>query len=110
MTEQVLEVKTDLKEGRKTDQKTVFHDILSNEKTRPEEKENRYLISEAQTVIGAGTLTTAHILCTLTFHLLDNPLILQKLQNELVTISEPKWQQLEKLPYLVGFLTHLHWA
>lgn len=107
MKDHVLEVKTDLTEGRKTNQKTIFYDILSNGKIRPEEKENSYLICEAQTVIGAGTLTTAHMLCTLTFHLLDNPLILQKLQHELMTISEPKWQQLEKLPYLVGFLIHL---
>lgn len=103
MKDNVLEVKADLKEGREADQKTIFLDILSNEDIRAEEKESSYLICEAQTIIAAGTLTTSHMLCLLTFHLLDNPKILQRLQEELRTVAEPKWQQLERLPYLARF-------
>lgn len=103
MRDHVLEVKADLKEGREADQKTIFHDILTNENIRPEEKESSYLSDEAQTIIAAGTLTTAHALSVITFHLLDQPKILQRLQEELSTLSAPKWQQLEQLPYLVCF-------
>ena len=51
-------------------------------------------------------MTTAHILSTVSFHLLDNPNILDRLQRELENLMssenpQPTWQQLERLPYLV---------
>lgn len=101
MKTHVIEVKNDLKEGRKNERTTVFHDILSNKNIRPQEKDTNHLATEAQTFIAAGTITTTHILSTLTFYILDNSEILQKLQSELQTVSQPTWQQLEALPYLV---------
>lgn len=52
------------------------------------------------------TTTTAHTLCVLTFHLLQNPEILKKLQLELESVipepdSQPRWSELEQLPFLV---------
>ena len=53
-----------------------------------------------------GTLTTAHVLSTISFHLVENPEIVAQLQQELKVVMKdssqsPRWQQLEKLPYLV---------
>ena len=64
-----------------------------------------HLQDEAQVIIGAGTITTAHILATTTFYLIDNPSIRGKLQAELKPLIQetgrkPKWYQLEQLPYL----------
>lgn len=103
----MIEVKDELAKGNKPKgQKTIFYDILTSDNLRPQEKETAYLMDESQTLIAAGTVTTAHILTTLTFHLLDNPEILKKLQAELQTVvsdgqSRVPWQQLEQLPYMV---------
>ena len=101
-----------MEEGRKqTGQTTIFYEVLSNDRVRPQEKTTDYLQDEAQTVMGAGTVTTAHILALATFYILDNPAILEKLQSELATILDeksnpsPRWQQLEQLPYLSAVIT-----
>jgi len=103
----ILKVKNELEEGHKpTGQTTVFLDILTNPNLRPQEKETEHLIDETFVVIGAGTVTTAHILSVITFHLINNRDMLAKLQSELCTLmpdsqSEVEWSQLEKLPYMV---------
>ena len=100
-------MKSDLQEGRgKPDTKTVLHDVLTNDQIRPEEKDTERLKWELNSLVAAGTLTTAHVLSVLTFHILSNPEILGRLQKELQTVmpdadSKPGWAQLEKLPYLV---------
>lgn len=77
---------------------------------RPQEKDTDYLQDEAQTIIGAGTVTTAHILAIMTFYITNNPKILARLQEELSTVMSeqnpsPKWQRLEQLPYLTAVIT-----
>lgn len=77
-----------------------------NEQIRPEEKAVPHLANEADVLMGAGTTTTAHILSTLTYHVIRNPKILERLQSELGTVMSetqpsPTWQQLEQLPFLV---------
>jgi len=91
-------------------QTTIFYEVLSNDEVRPQEKDTDYLQDEAQTIIGAGTATTGHILALLTFYINDNPKILARLQEELGTIMSdenpsPKWQRLEQLPYLTAVIT-----
>ena len=54
------------------------------------------------------TTTTAHTLAVLMFHILQNPGILNKVQRELGSMmsepnSQPRWSELEQLPYLVRF-------
>lgn len=104
--QQINDFKLDLAKGRKmTGQRTIFYDMLANDQVRPQEKESQHLRTEAQAVMGAGTVTTAHLLAIVSFHLLDNPDILAKMQAELKTImpskdTKPQWQQLEQLPYL----------
>jgi cytochrome P450 len=103
---QIDDFKEDLAKGRKiTEQRTIFYDILENDQVRPQEKESVHLSDEAVGIMGAGTLTTAHLLAIVSFHILDNPDILAKMQAELKTVmlekdARPQWQQLEQLPYL----------
>jgi cytochrome P450 len=63
-------------------------------------------MDEGFILVGAGGETTAQTLAVLTFHLLNNPLVLRKLRAELDSaMPDPErqlpWQQLEQLPYLV---------
>jgi cytochrome P450 len=67
------------------------------------------LSDEGNILIGAGSETTAQILAVLSYHLISNPAVLAKLQKELETVmpdpnTPVKWQQLERLPYLVSLL------
>jgi cytochrome P450 len=90
-------------------QTTIFYDVLSNPQVRPQEKEIDHLQDEAQVIIGAGTITTAHILAATTFYLINNPSIRGKLQAELEPLMQetggkPEWSQLEQLPYLSAII------
>ena len=108
---QVIEAKETIARGEKpVGQETIFYDVLTNDQVRPQEKETDHLQDEAQTIIGAGTVTTAHILALTSFYLVDNPPVLEKLQKELGNLMSetgpyPKWQQLEQLPYLTAVIT-----
>ncbi|KAL6714742.1 hypothetical protein ACLMJK_008167 [Lecanora helva] len=108
---QVLEAKAEVAAGEKPKgQTTIFYDVLSNPDCRPEEKDIDHLQDQAQELIGAGTVTTAHILAYTTFRILWNPSVRAKLEAELGEImsrtgGKPKWTQLEQLPYLTGVIT-----
>ena len=108
---QILQAKVDMAAGEKpTGQTSIFYDVLSNPDCRPEEKETDHLQDQAQEIIGAGTVTTGHILARVTFHLLCDPSICSKLEAELGEImaqtnGKPKWSQLEQLPYLTAVIT-----
>lgn len=85
-------------------EKTIFHQILNSD-LDPRERTSTRLIEEARTLIGAGTVTTAHTLTVASFHLLDNPEVLQKLLTELKSAfpdpsMPPSLPELERLPYL----------
>ena len=107
MHKEIVEIKEELAKGNKPGGRTtIFYDILTNNNLRPQEKQTAYLMDESQVVVAAGTVTTAHILSILTYHLIDNPEILEKLQSELRTVmpdsqTQATWQQLESLPYMV---------
>lgn len=54
-------------------------------------------------------MTVSHMLSVMAFHIVENKDILKRLRTELKTVmpdpgSQPKWNQLEKLPYLVSTL------
>ena len=64
------------------------------------------LYEEAQALMFGGTDIVANSLMTGAFHILENPDILQKLKEELLVAwpeieQVPKYEELEKLPYLV---------
>src|SRR5436305_6382472 len=89
---------------QKTTQSTVFKELLDSDLPR-EEKTVQRLAEEAQTVVAAGQVTTAHFLKMTSFHILANPEILRELKEELILVmpsdgSLPPISKLEKLPYL----------
>lgn len=85
---------------------TIFQAMLDSD-LPPEEKAADRLQDEGQTLVGAGSETTAKALSLITFYLLQNKPLLQRLREELATVpAEPGRDsllpQLEKLPYLVS--------
>ncbi|KAE9963141.1 hypothetical protein BLS_009608 [Venturia inaequalis] len=87
---------------------TIFHGLLYS--SLPEsEKGTLRLTDEGLTIIGAGTVTTAHTLAVIFFHLLSEPKIFSKLQEELTSASQRKttlhWDHLSNLPYLSAIVS-----
>src|SRR5689334_16111274 len=92
---------------------TVFLSMIQSD--LPElEKLTMRLAAEAQTLLLAGTDTTAVTLSIMTYHLIDNPLVLNKLRTEILnTVSDAtNLPVLEQLPYLTAVileaLRHMH--
>lgn len=84
---------------------TVFHALRDDPGLPPEEKAAPRLIAEATSLVGAGTLTSAHMLSITSYHVLANPRVLEKLIAEVEdAIPDPRNSPgipgLEKLPYL----------
>jgi cytochrome P450 len=78
---------------------------MLNSSLPPAEKRLERLVDESEGVVAAGSITTAHVLRTTSFHLLANPGILHKLKTELTSAIPNSGtliplQQLEQLPYL----------
>ncbi|KAI1259841.1 cytochrome P450 [Xylariaceae sp. FL1019] len=91
--------------------KNVFQEMRDSKHLPDSDRNEAYYKNEAVSFIGAGTETTAGSLATLSYHLLANPHMLQKLREELQTVMHagrefrdepPTWAQLEALPYLVS--------
>ncbi|CAF9935909.1 MAG: hypothetical protein ALECFALPRED_006634 [Alectoria fallacina] len=84
---------------------TVFHSLRDDDDLPLSEKSLPRLVMEAKSLVGAGTLTSAHMLSMTTYHVLMNPPILSKLMAELEEaipdVSIPcSLQNLEQIPYL----------
>jgi cytochrome P450 len=85
------------------DNPTIFESILSSDLPASEKTSER-LVGEAESVVGAGALTVAHYLTTTVYHILANPAILQKLQEEMKTVMPdpntlPPIHELNQLTY-----------
>jgi cytochrome P450 len=82
---------------------TIFHDILNSGLPDSELSPER-LQGEGETVVAAGTLTSAHYLKTAIYHILANPAVLQRLRDELkeampCSDTLPPFEELNQLPY-----------
>jgi cytochrome P450 len=89
----------------KTSHVTIFHQILSDPNLSPDQKTDVRMKAEAESLVGAGTLTSAHMLSLTSYFVLANPDILKRLLAELETAmpdpnSSPTQQIFESLPYL----------
>ncbi|KAJ4361505.1 hypothetical protein N0V95_001842 [Ascochyta clinopodiicola] len=83
---------------------TIFHELLNSDLPASERSPKR-LLAEGVVVVAAGTLTSAHYLKTTAYHILANPAVLKRLQEELKTVMPnpatlPPFQDLNQLPYL----------
>ncbi|KAK3696861.1 hypothetical protein LTR37_017767 [Vermiconidia calcicola] len=98
----------DIEEVRKAKElpegKTIFHEIMRS--SIPEtEKQNRRLTDEAMVIVVAGSETTASTLAAITYHLLADPQLLQRLRAELKSVMPdpnelPVAAKLDGLPFL----------
>ncbi|KAH8594643.1 cytochrome P450 monooxygenase [Bisporella sp. PMI_857] len=100
---QIIGIMADLENNSTKESATIFHDILRSN-LRPEEKQLERLWQEGQTVVVAGTETTAWALAVITFHLLQHPPMLRKLREELLASKVTTSTEMEKLPYLTGVI------
>lgn len=102
---QVQSILSDKEQAGSDRHPTVFHSLRDDPELPPSEKALSRLVMEAQSLIGAGTLTSTHMLSMTTYHILANPPVLSKLMAELEkaipdTATIPSLQELEHLPYL----------
>jgi len=93
-------------EGKSGKRDTIFSELRDGQ-LPPSEKRPQRLIDEANILMVAGGEAITQLLTVVSYHLLDNPVILAKLRVELDTVmlspdSAVSWSQLEKLPYLVS--------
>ena len=112
----ILEVKAEMAKGRKPQgQRTIFYDLINDDHLAAEDKTIERLENEGVSVVAAGSNTVAHTLTCISFFVISNKTILSKLQQELRPIMaenpEPKWNQLESLPYLTAVISEgLRWG
>ena len=85
--------------------KTTVIEAIYNSKLPASERSDARMMYEAQTMVIAGTATTAAALMISTYFILLSPSILSNLLSELTSVSSnpldvPSLTQLEQLPYL----------
>ncbi|MCJ1465427.1 hypothetical protein MMC07_004045 [Pseudocyphellaria aurata] len=91
------------------DYPTVCHEIYFADELPDSQKTVRRLQHEVETFVIAGTETSAHALACITFHVLDNPSVLRRLQEELNNFKRSssgaaRLREIEQLPYLTCVL------
>lgn len=89
----------------KTSHVTIFHEILAEPSLPPSQKTETRMMAEAESLVGAGTLTSAHMLALTSYFVLSNPFVLKSLVFELEAavpdlFSSPSQQTFESLTYL----------
>ncbi|KAI0474825.1 putative cytochrome P450 [Xylaria cf. heliscus] len=91
---------------RKFDEKpTLFRHIVTGDMP-PSERSVERLSREAMILFGGATGTTPHTLSLISYYVLSNPKIEERLKDDLAPLmldfpnNLPRWTDLEKLPYL----------
>ncbi len=90
---------------------TIFHELHTSN-LPPYEKSTDRLAQEGMFLLFAGYDTTGNALSVMTYHVLSNPDVLEKLRKEIGPLmlakdGKPAWPDLEKLSYLVSFCLSL---
>ena len=85
---------------------TIFSELL-NSNLPPRELTTERLMDEASGVVGAGIETTKWAMVVTVFHIINNPLILQRLRKDLEEAipdpaQSPRLITLEQVPYLMA--------
>ena len=102
----VIEAGPDAPEAEKR-HPAILYELLYNSNLPASEKSAWRLLAESGLLVIAGNETTGNALNALHFHLLANPEKMARLKMELREEIKgqwdvPSWQQLKRLPYLVG--------
>ncbi len=85
--------------------KSVLHHLLTSDIPESEKSTSR-LQAESLIFLIAGTVTSAHTLSILVYHVLSNPHMEKRLRGDLEDVmasypaKNPLWADLEKIPYL----------
>jgi cytochrome P450 len=95
------------KKAKTTGRPETIFDALTAESVPKKERTLSRLVDEASVIFGAGTETTARALSVAAFYLARDKDLRQKLFDELTQVmpspaSQPKWAELERLPFLVS--------
>lgn len=95
------------KKGKTTGKPETIFDALTAVSIPEKERTLSRLVDEASVLFGAGTETTARTLSVAAFYLAKDKDLRQKLFDELTQVmpspaSQPKWAELERLPFLVS--------
>ncbi|KFY83897.1 hypothetical protein V500_09804 [Pseudogymnoascus sp. VKM F-4518 (FW-2643)] len=109
--EQIATVKKEIDEGRdKLKHQTIFHQLLDPDASEGHVVPNvEGLTEEMFTILTAGGETTGHAMTVITYYVLSNPDIYEKLVSELKMAFPNKktnleYLKLEKLPYLTSVI------
>lgn len=104
---QIEQTRRDMEAGIALDRETIFGSLLGSD-LETHEKNGQRLAAEALAIVGAGTETTSWALSVITFHLLDKPALLEKLQRELTATGVaadarhlPSWTELCAAPRVI---------
>jgi cytochrome P450 len=119
-TKHIQEVKSEKATSEKlstqTDNVSLFRFIVNSEMPESELSDDR-LAKEAQTILAAGSATTARVLDFITYYVLANDDIRARLEEELENVMAlwpdrvPSWAELEKLEYLQAVIKEaLRWV
>ncbi|KAI4108775.1 MAG: hypothetical protein LQ345_007090, partial [Seirophora villosa] len=110
LANQIAKIKSGEDQDKNENHATIFHDLIYNSKLPEKELTVPRLRDEGTGIVAAGTVTTGRTLYLITYFLLANPPILQRLQDELrgpfaqYPQKPPTWAELETLPYLNAVL------
>ncbi|KAK7970073.1 hypothetical protein PG988_009146 [Apiospora saccharicola] len=103
----IRQTKADLDAGLVADKDhpTIFAELYQTTDLQEDDKTVARLAAEALGIVGAGTETTSWTLAVITYHLLNEPELLNRLTTELQEaqidpMDLPHWTELEKLPFL----------
>ncbi|KAF2269775.1 putative P450 monooxygenase [Lojkania enalia] len=106
MAEQISTImNSESKDNHGYDHPTIFHEFLRTDGLPASNRNLQHFLGEAQTVVGAGQVTTTYHLQVTCWYILSTPHVLPKLKAELEEAIPdptvlPSVQKLEQLPYL----------
>lgn len=84
---------------------TLFRFLFSSSDMPASELSDDRISKEAQVIIASGTITSAGTMCFLVYHIMANPAIRERIQDELRPLfaeyphKKPTWVEIERLPY-----------
>ncbi|KAI1404039.1 cytochrome P450 [Hypoxylon fuscum] len=105
----IRKTQADIDAGMTNKDQTVFGSLLESDLPEQEKSIPR-LTDEAAALLTAGSETVSWALTVITYHLLDKPQLLLRLNKEVSEAVDssgqlPSWSLLEKLPYLGAVIT-----